>query len=233
MPSFRVRYRTIEFGHVDIHLRTLRDRQQYDDAEGKAEALGISSATWPFFGMVWASSEVLAHLMVDYDVEGKRILEVGCGMALASLVLNHRHADITATDYHPEVEGFLRQNTRLNEGPTIPYVRTGWADENSGLETFDLIIGSDLLYERDHADLLSAFIDRHAKADCEVIIVDPGRDHRARFSRNMEAIGYSVSLSRPKNPDCLSTPFKGQILRYVRRALVADETDFDAQPTTR
>jgi len=216
MSSFRVRYQTLEFGDVDIHVRTLRDRQQYNDDGGVAEALGISSATWPLFGVVWASGEVLAHLMFDYEVEGKRILEVGCGIALASLVLNHRCADITATDYHPEVEDFLRQNTQLNEGRAIPYVRTGWADTKSGLGKFDLIIGSDLLYERDHADLLSAFIDRHAKADCEVIIVDPGRGQSARFSRAMEALGYSASRSRPENPDYLDHPFKGQIVRYLR-----------------
>ena len=43
----------------------------------------------------------------------KRILEVGCGLGLASLVLNERSADISATDYHPEVETFLKINTEL------------------------------------------------------------------------------------------------------------------------
>ena len=99
MSNVRVRYRTIEFGDTDIHVRTLRDRQQFSDDEGHAEKLGISSATWPLFGVVWDSSQVLAHMMFEHDIDGKRILEVGCGIALTSLVLNHRHADITATDY--------------------------------------------------------------------------------------------------------------------------------------
>ena len=47
MTAVRFRYQTLEFGDVDIHLRTLRDRQQFDDPGGVAEALGISSATWP------------------------------------------------------------------------------------------------------------------------------------------------------------------------------------------
>ena len=37
----------------------------------------------------------------------KRILEVGCGIGLSSLILNRLNADITATDYHPEAEKFL------------------------------------------------------------------------------------------------------------------------------
>jgi len=215
MSSFRVRYQTIEFGDVDIHVRTLRDNQQFSDDDGVSEALGISSATWPLFGVVWASGEVLAHLMSDFDIAGKRILEVGCGIGLASLVLNHRSADITATDHHPEAEGFLQQNTRLNEDRQIPFVRTGWADDVSSLGEFDLVIGSDLLYEREHVELLATFIDQHAKHHCDVIIVDPGRHHHARFSKQMVSRGYSHSQSKPEDVSYLAQPFKGQILRYA------------------
>ncbi|MDX8404131.1 MAG: histidine kinase, partial [Mariprofundaceae bacterium] len=189
----RVRYQTIEFDDVDIHVRTLRDNQEFSDDDGIAESLGISSATWPLFGIVWPSGEVLAHLMSDYQIAGKRILEVGCGIALSSLVLNHRHADITATDYHPEAGNFLQKNTELNDDEAIPFLRTGWEDGNSSLGEFDLIIGSDLLYERGHAEMLSGFIDDHAKPHCEVIIIDPGRAHHARFSKQMVKLGYSHS----------------------------------------
>lgn len=215
MSSLRVRYQTIEFDDVDIHVRTLRDNQQFQDTDGVSEALGISSAQWPLFGVVWASGKVLAHLMFDYKITGKRILEVGCGIGLASLVLNHRSADITATDYHPEAEGFLRQNTRLNDDPEIPFVRTGWGDADSGLGEFDLIIGSDLLYESDQVGPLAAFIDQHAKHHCDVIIVDPGRPNRGRFSKKMVSLGYSHSRHRPENADYLEQAFKGQILHYA------------------
>jgi predicted nicotinamide N-methyase len=215
MPPLRVRYQTIEFDDVDIHIRTLRDKQQFRDEDGASEALGISSAMWPFFGVVWASGEILAHLMSDFDIGGKRILEVGCGIGLASLVLNHRSANVTATDHHPEVEDFLRQNARLNDDPQIPFTRTGWSDDDSGLGEFDLIIGSDILYEREQIDALAAFIDQHAKPHCDVIIVDPGRRHHARFSKQMLSLGYSHSQSKPENADYLAQPFKGQIHRYA------------------
>lgn len=212
----RVRYQTFEFGEIDIHLCCLRDRQQYEDDEGIADKLGISSATWPFFGVVWDSSAVLAHLMFDYAIDGKRILEVGCGMALSSLVLNHRHADISATDYHPVAEQFLDKNTALNHGDPIPFTRTGWQEGDSGMGLFDLIIGSDLLYERGHAEQLAAFIEQHAKAQCEVVVVDPGRGNQNRFSRRMVAFGYHHSQRVPQNTHYLAKPFKGLILNYLR-----------------
>lgn len=217
MSSLRFRYQTLEFGDDDIHLRTLRDRQQFDDPDGVAEDLGISSALWPLFGVVWASSEVLAHLMQDYEIEGLRILEVGCGIGLASLMLNERKADITATDQHPSVEAFLQLNVGLNNGKKIPFVRTGWTDAVTDLGKFDLIIGSDLLYERDHAQILSEFIEQHAKPKCEVILTDPGRGQTGRFTTQMQELGYVMEKLKPENTDdYLTEPYKGSILIYRR-----------------
>ncbi len=216
MSSLRVCYQTIEFGDVDIHVRTLRDNQEFEDSEGAAAKLGISSASWPLFGIVWDSGKVLAHHMFDYEIGDKRILELGCGIGLASLVLNHRDADITATDYHPEAGKFLEENVRLNEGEDIPFVRTGWADEDKDLGLFDLIIGSDVLYEREHVELLSEFIELHAQPHCEVVIVDPGRGHHAPFSKKMVRLGYSHSQAKPDHCHYLPQPFSGQILHYQR-----------------
>lgn len=214
MSPLRVRYQTIEFENTEIHVRTLRDNQEYCDVDGIAVKLGISSATWPFFGIIWDSSLVLAHFIYDFNITGKRILEIGCGIGLASLLLNKRFADITATDYHPEVESFLIENTKLNHGKIIPFIRTGWEDENIELGRFDLIIGSDLLYERNHAAILSNFINQHANTVCEVILVDPGRGNHAKFSKEMVKLGYSHSQSKPENTEYLAQPFRGQILQY-------------------
>ncbi len=216
MAPLRFRYQTHEFGLVDIHVRTLRDNQEFEDHDGEAERLGISSATWPLFGIVWPSGQVLSHHMLDYQIDDKRILEVGCGIGLASLLLNHRNADITATDYHPQSGNFLAQNVELNEGRPIPFVRTGWGDEASDLGLFDLIIGSDLLYEQEHAELLSQFIEQHAKPVCDVILVDPGRGNHAKFSKKMVILGFDHHQQKPPHTDFLAEPFKGQILTYCR-----------------
>lgn len=212
----RFRYQTYECGLYDIHLRTLRDNQQFSDPEKTAENLGISSASWPLFGILWPSGQVLAHFMREFDIQGKRILEVGCGIGLTSLMLNQREANITATDYHPEAGAFLSVNTDLNEDVAIPFVRTGWADADCGMGDFDLIIGSDLLYETEHIELLSGFIDQHATPHCQVILVDPGRGNHAKFSKRMVSLGYDHSQHKPEETGFLERPFKGQILQYQR-----------------
>ena len=210
----RLRYQTVEFDNVDIHLCTLRDKQQFSDPQGTAEEIGISSATWPLFGVIWPSSIVLAHYISSYDTTGKRILEVGCGMALSSLLLNSQHADITATDYHPEVGFFLQRNTRLNKGQNIDFERVDWSDETDTLGLFDLIIGSDLLYEDQHIKLLADFIVRHANTMSEIIIVDPGRGRTNKLSLLMEEYGFKHTQIPAEQTDYLEHSFKGRILKF-------------------
>ncbi|PCM46155.1 class I SAM-dependent methyltransferase [Marinobacter sp. ANT_B65] len=212
----RMRYQTLEFGNVDIHVCTLRDTQQFYDPDDVALNLGISSATWPIFGVIWPSGMVLAHYMEDHLTQGKRILEMGCGMALSSLLLNKRHDDITATDYHPEAGVFLQRNAQLNDGKAINYQRINWADEPGDLGLFDIIIGSDLLYEDEHIKMVADFIQKHASPTCEVILVDPGRGRKNKLTREMEAHGYSHSHGKPAHTDYLEKPFKGHILRFWR-----------------
>ncbi|MDQ6961562.1 MAG: histidine kinase [Mariprofundaceae bacterium] len=216
--ALRVNYQTIEFENIDIHLCSLRDNQQFNDPEGIAEKLGISSAQWPLFGLVWPSGLVLAHYISTFETDGKRILEVGCGMALSSLLLNKKKADITATDYHPDVKLFLKRNTNLNNDKEISFERTSWTDETDDLGRFDLIIGSDLLYEDTHILELAKFIESHANTACEVILVDPGRGRKNKLSLQMNKYGYSSSHMKPLHTDYLESKFNGSILTFCRKA---------------
>lgn len=214
--ALRLSYQTIEFAKTDIHLCTLRDKQQFSDPDNVARDLGISSSLWPLFGVVWPSSIVLAHHMDDFDTGGKRILEIGCGMALTSLLLNAQGADITASDYHPEVETFLARNTKLNNGKTIAFQRADWAEETDTLGRFDLIIGSDILYEDDQIKQLANFIENHANSVCEIILVDPGRGRKTKLSKALTEYGFEYTHTQPIHTDYLGQPFNGHILRFWR-----------------
>lgn len=216
MTNLRLSYQTIEFDQLDIHLCTLRNAQEFSDPDGTAAQLGISSATWPLFGIIWPSSLVLAHFMLNYHIGNKRVLEVGCGIALSSLLLNKLNANITATDYHPEVQHFLDRNVQLNGDKKIAFERTDWANHSDQLGQFDVIIGSDILYEDEHIDLLADFINAHANPICDVIIVDPGRGRKSKFSTRMQTRGFSTSQHKPAPTDYLEKEFKGYILQYSR-----------------
>ena len=226
MPGYRTKQERISIAGVDdLVIRSLLDRDQFADRDGAAERLGISSASWPLFGLLWPSGALLAARLGARPVTaGERILEVGCGLALASLVGHRRGADVTASDRHPLAALFLAENVRLNKLAPMQYLHGDWdaaADAAAAMPTsggFDLIVGSDLLYERDASGALAAFVSRHAKASCEVWIVDPDRSNRPAFNRRMAADGFARHEERLDSAaTSTDAAYKGRLLVYRRK----------------
>jgi predicted nicotinamide N-methyase len=234
MPGYQTKQELIAVaGVADLIIRSLLDRQQFSDPLGLAERLGISSAVWPLFGLLWPSGEHLAARLALRPVEqGERILELGCGLALGSLVGHRRGADVTASDCHPLARAFLIENLILNGLPPMKYRHGQWrvphpdscqldpdtpaaADCVQG--EFDLIIGSDLLYDRDAASALAHFIGLHAAPGAEVWIVDPDRGNRPAFNRRMTEQGFDrVEHRLDRNATPGLTAYKGRMLTYRR-----------------
>ena len=219
-PGYLVKFETISGTGGDLVLRSLLDRQQYHDPSGEAARAGISSAQWPLFGMLWPSGRVLAQAMLTFELGGKRILEMGCGLGLASLVIHRRGGDVTASDSHPLAAAFLLENLRLNALPAMKYATGDWTRTNPGLGLFDLIIGSDLLYDREQPEALSQFIDRHSAAAVEVLIADPDRGNQSRFNRKMVVLGYSHSEERVGSLPGEGGPYRGRLHNYRRSAFM-------------
>lgn len=217
MPGYEVEIVTLHVGDSDFRVRTLLNKQQFCDPDGIAERAGVSPASWPLFGVVWPAGLALAETMSRFPIAGKNILELGCGIGLTSLVLARRGARITACDHHPLAEDFLRQNAELNGLPPITFLNAPWLDPNPRLGHYDLIIGSDLLYERDHAMLLAGFIDHHANPAAEVLIADPGRGYVSPFSALMTAQGYVRSAQPMPMAQSVGIPAsRGQLFSFVR-----------------
>jgi predicted nicotinamide N-methyase len=217
-------------GCHDLVIRSLLDRQQYADPLGEAAALGISSAAWPLFGLLWPSgAQLAAHMVQRPPLAGLTVLEIGCGLGLASLACHRLGIDITASDRHPLAEAFLQANLALNGLGPLRYRHGDWdvaapADAPAAVPRcrvtghYDLIIGSDLLYERDASATLAAFIGLHSAPAGEVRIVDPDRGNRAAFNRQMAEQGFEL---REERLDRVATAeaeaYKGRLLTYRRQ----------------
>jgi 2-polyprenyl-3-methyl-5-hydroxy-6-metoxy-1,4-benzoquinol methylase len=218
MPHYRVKFDTVTVGGEDYLIRSLLNLQQYSDPLGEAERAGVSPSSWPLFGQIWPSARVLALAMQRFEIAGKRILEIGAGLALASLVIHRREGDMTVSDWHPLTQAFLKENLRLNQMGPLKYQTGNWEASNPALGRFDLIIGSDVLYERQQPRQLAAFIERHAAPSAQIIIVDPDRGNRAGFCREMADLGYLFSAARAERFLENGDPFKGRFLTFTRRA---------------
>lgn len=219
MPGYRVREIQHVIGGHGYRLRVLSDTQQFADPDGHGARLGISSAQWSLFGQLWPAGGLLAQAMDRFEIRGRRILELGCGIGLASLVLKRRGADVVASDAHPLAEVFLAYNAALNGLPAVTYRQLRWNRPLPALGLFDAIIASDVLYERDHAAMIDAVVERHALPDVDVVITDPGRGNSTSFTRMLAGRGFRVESRPCPMNDADLPPHRGRLLHYTRRTL--------------
>ncbi len=220
MPGYDIRHLDLQVGKHPFRLRVLRDLQQFSDPDGHGERLGISSAQWSLFGQVWPAAELLAQAMDDFDIAGKRILELGCGIGLPSLVLQRRGARVVASDIHPLAESFLAYNAAMNELPAVHFRHLDWDTPLPTLGMFDVIIASDVMYERNHARLLADLVQRHALPAAEMVITDPGRGSGGLFTRLLEAQGFGLQATLCATPAADSPADTPRVLHF-RRTLPA------------
>ncbi|PBJ81949.1 SAM-dependent methyltransferase [Lysobacteraceae bacterium NML93-0399] len=220
MPGYSTRIITASVGNHAYRLRVLTDLQQFADPDGHGAQPGISSAQWSLFGQLWPAGRLLAQAMDRADVAGKRILETGCGIGLSSLVLQRRGARVVASDMHPLAEPFLAYNAALNTLDAVHYRQMRWDVPLDSLGAFDMIIASDVLYERAHAALLADVVARHALPRAEVVVSDPGRGNSAAFSRLLAAQGFTLQQIHGGLDDDADALPRGRLLHYRRDMLV-------------
>lgn len=215
MHEFNTRQLHFAIGAFKGQLCALKDHTQYADPHGEAERAGICDASWSLFGQLWPAGTVLAKAMKQIELKGRRILELGCGLALPSLTLQYRGADITASDYHPISRRFLAHNCQLNVLDKIPFIQLDW-DRPLSNDKYDLIIASDVLYDPGTPELLGKTIKTMAEPLSKVLVTCPGRGYKNRFSRIMENLGFELEETPVAFSADEKAPHKGRILTYRR-----------------
>lgn len=161
-------------------------------------------ALCPYFGVVWPSARGLSEFLLEAGrpaLEGKRLLEVGCGLALPSLVASRLDASVVATDFHPDIPRFLERNIRLNAVTSIEFVSWDWQRSESPLGVFDWVVGSDILYERQHPGPVARMLARHVAPGGRIVLADPGRPYLQAFADEMKRLGFGCVVHARNVPD--------------------------------
>ena len=164
----------VELGPWDLSL--LRPRQADalldEDAFDHEEFL-------PYWAELWASGLALSEEVVARDVRGLRVLELGCGLGVPSLVASLAGAAVLATDWSPTAIALLEENARRND-VRLETAIVAWANAGALVAhaPWDLVLAADVLYERRNVDELLPLLPR---LGTEVLLADPGRPHAKTF----------------------------------------------------
>lgn len=150
----------------------------------------------PYFGILWQSSEALSIYLSQNPelIKNKSVLELGCGLGLPSLVSTHLGGKVLATDFHPDVEEYFLRNCR-HSSLVVDYSRVNWRDKGLVLEKFDVVLGSDVLYESKHPKEVAEGLLKFAKPGGLMILSDPGRAYLQQFVKAMNEKGLKEEMS--------------------------------------
>jgi predicted nicotinamide N-methyase len=143
----------------------------------------------PYWSILWRSGVALARELSRGRLDGLRVVELGCGLAVPSLAAARAGATVLATDGDQVALELAERNARAN-GLRIETAVLEWDSPDPLLERgpFDLVLAADVLYERPSVAALLSLLPRLAP---EAWIADPGRPAAEAF---FEQIGRDWSV---------------------------------------
>ena len=188
---------------LDFEMTTIRDLDESIDTLcdffGEADQdNSLAEEYCPYFGVLWEAGIGLSQHLLSLNLKNKKILEIGCGLALPSFIVTKKGGEIIATDFHADVPLFLEINQKRNN-MFFPYRVMNWRNEiertKTDLGLFDLVLGSDILYESQHPLQVAKALIAFLKPGGKILLSDPGRAYVQNFITSMNECGYKEIFS--------------------------------------
>lgn len=155
----------------------------------------------PYWAEPWPSSFALArHLVSDDSLlgagAGRRMLELGCGAGLVASAAALAGFSVAASDYYEDALRFARVNAWRATQQSIEALLLDWRELPELMPRYDVVIASDVLYERPYAEIVAKTLARTLADDGVAIIADPGRMATPAFIAACPAVGLRIERAR-------------------------------------
>lgn len=146
----------------------------------------------PYWADVWPSALCLAERVAAETGQGRRFLELGCGVGYVCAVAAERGFNVLATDYYAKALDFTSVNACRN-GLSSPATRLiDWRELPTNLGRFDVVAAADVLYEKAYPALVAAAFASTLAAGGFGLLADPGRRGAVPFVDESAARGLIV-----------------------------------------
>lgn len=148
----------------------------------------------PFWATTWRAASGLDRYLDRVDVNGRRVLEVGCGTGHAGIAAILRGGKVTMTDGVDDPLHLVRLSlSRLGLKADVRVLRLG-KDQIEG-EKFPIILGSDVTYLRELWPALLVTADQHLADDGLLLLSDPMRVIGNEFRQWLQSPPANESLA--------------------------------------
>jgi predicted nicotinamide N-methyase len=186
----------VGIGGRDLGVLRPRDTEALLDEEAFA-----ADEFMPYWAELWPSALALARAVGARALRGARTLELGCGLALPSLVAAGAGGRVLATDWAADAIALLARNAERN-GLTVETLVCSWTEPEPlvARAPWDLVLASDVLYEERNGAALLPLLPRLVDTRGEIWLADPGRAAAGPFL-DAAAEAFTVdSRSAPEIP---------------------------------
>ena len=130
---------------------------------------------FPLWAKIWQASWVLCGVLAEMPPDPrKRLLEIGAGIGLVSIVAATFGHRITMTEYNPDALNFARANAHLNQCPRLPILKLDWHDPRVKGQ-FDTIVASEITYKPEHLRPLTQLFKSYLKPGGQIILASEMR----------------------------------------------------------
>ena len=146
----------------------------------------------PYWADIWPASTILASQILGRPGQGRRLLELGCGVGLVTTAAMTAGYEVTATDYYTDALAFTRANAFRNLGESPEATMMNWRNFPVNAKEFDKVIASDVLYESEYAKLLPGILKGALTLHGVALIADPGRIAASEFLEVCEKGGLEL-----------------------------------------
>jgi predicted nicotinamide N-methyase len=154
----------------------------------------------PYWARPWPSGVGLAGHLHDHPPRpNTTVLELGCGLALPSVIAAQHGAKVLATDGATDAVVFAAHTLALNEVEG-DVAHVDWSTHGDALVErgpFDLVLAADVLYTRANVEAAAALFPRLVRGGGTLLIADPNRAGARHFLERFEhesQLGEDVSL---------------------------------------
>jgi 2-polyprenyl-3-methyl-5-hydroxy-6-metoxy-1,4-benzoquinol methylase len=164
----------------------------------------------PYWAEFWPAALVLADAVAVWDPGEAdrghlRLLELGCGLGVVSLVALQRGYAVTASDYDEDALAFVAESARRNSFSNLVTRHIDWRESYPDLR-FDRIVAAEVLYEARSLRPIAEFISRHLSPQGLALICDANRPTADGFPQVAGQVGLTVEQQAHARPDDLGNP---------------------------
>jgi predicted nicotinamide N-methyase len=192
MNHYEMTSSPVTFGEITLSVSTVADFDALLDYY--AETHGSDVEMIPYYARLWKAAEALASFIAERHttMEGMHVVEMGCGLGVPSLLCGALGATVVASDFHPDNRPLMEQNIRKNGlERRISYALMDWRELPSLLPEADLVIASDVLYDRNIIAPWTDAASRLARSHAPIYLADPGRSLLQEAVLDLEGKGFS------------------------------------------